>query len=48
MDAVRHAPDIVNAGELLAKGEALLAKHRAYVQEHFEDLPEINDWVWSD
>jgi xylulose-5-phosphate/fructose-6-phosphate phosphoketolase len=48
MDAIRYAPDISNAGELLAQGEALLAKHRRYVQEHFEDLPEISDWVWSD
>jgi xylulose-5-phosphate/fructose-6-phosphate phosphoketolase len=48
MDAVRYAPNIANAAELLAKGEALLAQHRAYVQEHFEDLPEIRDWVWPD
>jgi xylulose-5-phosphate/fructose-6-phosphate phosphoketolase len=48
MDAVRYAPDIRNAGELLAKGEAVLAKHRAHVHEHFEDLPEVRDWVWSD
>jgi xylulose-5-phosphate/fructose-6-phosphate phosphoketolase len=48
MDAVRYAPNIANAGELLTKGEALLAQHRAYVQEHFEDLPEIRDWVWPD
>ena len=48
MDAVRYAPDIRNAGELLAKGEEVLAKHRAYVHEHFEDLPEVRDWVWSD
>ena len=48
MDAVRYAPDIRNAGVLLAKGEEVLAKHRAYVHEHFEDLPEVRDWVWSD
>jgi xylulose-5-phosphate/fructose-6-phosphate phosphoketolase len=48
MDAIRYAPDIRNAGELLTKGEAVLAKHRAYVQEHFEDLPEVSDWVWPD
>jgi phosphoketolase len=48
MDAIRHAPNLVNAAELLAKGEDLLVKHRAYVNEHFDDLPEIRDWVWSD
>jgi xylulose-5-phosphate/fructose-6-phosphate phosphoketolase len=48
MDAVRYAPNIVNAAELIAKGEAILAKHRQYVEEHFDDLPEVCDWVWSD
>jgi xylulose-5-phosphate/fructose-6-phosphate phosphoketolase len=48
MDAVRYAPNIVNAAALIGRGEAILAKHRAYVQEHFEDLPEVRDWVWSD
>ncbi len=27
--------------------ESLRAKHRAYVDEHFEDLPEIRDWTWA-
>jgi xylulose-5-phosphate/fructose-6-phosphate phosphoketolase len=48
MDAVRYAPDIRNAGELLAKGEKVLAKHRAYMLEHLEDLPEVRDWVSLD
>ena len=47
-DAVGDAPDIRNPGELLAKGEEILGKHRAYVHEHFEDLPEGRDWVFSD
>jgi xylulose-5-phosphate/fructose-6-phosphate phosphoketolase len=25
----------------------LLERHRAYVREHFEDLPEIRDWNWA-
>jgi xylulose-5-phosphate/fructose-6-phosphate phosphoketolase len=48
MDAVRYAPNIGNAAELMARGEEVLAKHRQYVQEHFDDLPEVRDWVWSD
>jgi xylulose-5-phosphate/fructose-6-phosphate phosphoketolase len=48
MDAIRYAPNIVNAAELIAKGEAILKKHRQYVEEHFDDLPEVRDWVWSD
>ena len=26
----------------------MLARHRVYVDEHFEDLPEIRDWAWTD
>jgi hypothetical protein len=47
MDAVRCAPNIGNAAELIARGEEVLARHRQYVQEYFEDLPEIRNWVWS-
>ena len=26
----------------------MLEKHHAYSRAHFEDLPEIRDWVWAD
>jgi len=48
MDAVRYSPNIVNAAELIARGESILVKHRQHVEEHFDDLPEARDWVWSD
>jgi len=48
MDAIRYAPSMVNAAELIGKGEEVLAKHRQYVQEHFDDLPEVSNWVWSE
>jgi xylulose-5-phosphate/fructose-6-phosphate phosphoketolase len=48
MDAIRYAPNIVDAAELIAKGEMILAKHRQYIEEHFDDLPEARDWLWSD
>ena len=32
----------------IAECHALLAKHAAYVREHFEDMPEICDWTWVD
>jgi xylulose-5-phosphate/fructose-6-phosphate phosphoketolase len=28
--------------------DEMLAKHRVYVLEHFEDMPEVRDWVWTD
>jgi xylulose-5-phosphate/fructose-6-phosphate phosphoketolase len=33
---------------LIAECNALLAKHKTYVREHLEDLPEVRDWVWTD
>jgi xylulose-5-phosphate/fructose-6-phosphate phosphoketolase len=43
MDAVRYAPNIGNAAELIARGEEVRAKRRQYVQEHFDDLPEVRN-----
>jgi xylulose-5-phosphate/fructose-6-phosphate phosphoketolase len=25
-----------------------LNKHHAYIRAHFEDMPEVRDWVWTD
>ena len=47
MDAIRRSRrPLARAAALTAACEAMLAKHRAYVLEAFEDLPEIRDWVW--
>jgi len=32
---------------LIDECRAILTHHRAYVREHFEDLPEIQDWTWT-
>jgi xylulose-5-phosphate/fructose-6-phosphate phosphoketolase len=48
MDATRYAPNIVNASELIARGEEILAKHRQYVEAHCDDLPGVRNWVWSE
>jgi xylulose-5-phosphate/fructose-6-phosphate phosphoketolase len=33
---------------LIAECNALLNKHHAYIRAHFEDMPEVRDWVWTD
>ncbi len=35
-------------GKLLERCNALLAEHERYICEHFDDMPIIKDWVWSD
>ncbi len=47
--ALKFAPRRpAGAAALEDLAEAMLRKHRAQVREHFEDLPEIRDWTWSD
>ncbi|WP_045880246.1 phosphoketolase family protein [Pseudofrankia sp. DC12] len=33
---------------LVSHCENQLARHEAYVAEHFEDLPEVQDWTWPE
>jgi xylulose-5-phosphate/fructose-6-phosphate phosphoketolase len=42
----RRRPD--GADELVVHCDEMLAKHRFHVREHFEDLPEVRDWTWTD
>ena len=36
------------AGPLMAWCQDMLARHQTYTREHFEDMPEVRDWVWTD
>ena len=36
------------APALVAQCEARIAEANAYAHEHYEDQPEIRDWVWTD
>ena len=48
MDAIRRSRRPLREGkELTAACQEQLARHAAYVAEHFEDLPEIRDWTWA-
>ena len=35
-----------NAAALTEECYAALARHRDYVREHMEDMPEVRDWTW--
>ncbi|MBN9389573.1 MAG: phosphoketolase family protein [Chloroflexi bacterium] len=35
------------APELILECQDMLDKHQAYVREHLEDMPEIQNWVWT-
>ncbi len=48
IEAIRRVPRLrEQAPALIAECQAMLDRHRNYVREHLEDLPEIRDWVWS-
>jgi xylulose-5-phosphate/fructose-6-phosphate phosphoketolase len=42
----RRRPD--GADAFIHLCDQKLAEHELYVHEHFEDMPEIRDWVWTD
>ncbi len=47
-DAIRRAPRMAGRVEAAAEWlNACLARHKAFVCEHGDDLPEIKDWRWS-
>jgi xylulose-5-phosphate/fructose-6-phosphate phosphoketolase len=47
--AVRRARRTPNGSdELLNHCAEMLAKHRLYVSEQLDDMPEIRDWTWTD
>ena len=47
--AIRRVPRLQDrAPALVAECEARIAAATAYAQEHFEDEPDVRDWVWTD
>lgn len=47
MEALRRS-NCAQAGPLTQWCETMLSKHQSYTREHFEDMPEIRDWIWTD
>ncbi|MEO5900477.1 MAG: phosphoketolase family protein, partial [Ilumatobacteraceae bacterium] len=48
MAALRYARRVPEGAEALTTYcTEMLARHHAYVREHFEDLPEVRDWTWQ-
>jgi len=47
MEAIRRARgQFAGSEQLLEHCRTQLDAHSRYIREHFEDLPEIRDWVW--
>ena len=47
LDAIRRIPRLAHGVEAATRRyDASIARHKAYVHEHGEDLPEIRDWRW--
>ena len=48
LNVVKHCPVIGDSGPILEKMmHEQLVRHRAYIIEKGEDLPEIRNWIWS-
>ena len=49
LEALRRVPQGETQGTALAAHcRAMLDRHRGYIIEHFEDMPEVRDWRWSE
>ncbi|MCW3766646.1 phosphoketolase [Paenarthrobacter ureafaciens] len=49
IEALRRTPrNLAGAEDLLGHCESMLQAHNTYIREHFEDMPEVKDWAWTD
>jgi xylulose-5-phosphate/fructose-6-phosphate phosphoketolase len=48
IEALRRARRIPESSPALVEHfNQMLRKHRSYVEEHLEDMPEVRDWTWT-
>jgi xylulose-5-phosphate/fructose-6-phosphate phosphoketolase len=48
MEVLRRAPRMRSiAGDIIQKFEQKLRRHREWIRDHDEDMPEILNWTWS-
>ncbi|MCJ7437221.1 MAG: phosphoketolase family protein [Acidimicrobiia bacterium] len=48
LEALRRASNVPPSGEsLITHCNEMLKRHRGYIVERFEDMPEVRDWRWS-
>ncbi len=49
LDVLRYVPNLLaSSPELAVRCKSLLDEHQRYIREHFDDLPEIKNWVWTE
>ena len=47
LDAIRRVPRLAHlVAQAVQRYDASIARHKAYISEHGEDLPEVRDWRW--
>jgi xylulose-5-phosphate/fructose-6-phosphate phosphoketolase len=49
IEAIRRSPrPVPGEQQLIDACERTLGWHHSYIREHFEDLPEVKEWAWTD
>ncbi|NPD68179.1 phosphoketolase family protein (plasmid) [Lichenicola cladoniae] len=49
LDVPRYVPGMLQSSSaLVAQCTALLDQHQIYIREHFDDIPEIKSWCWTE
>jgi xylulose-5-phosphate/fructose-6-phosphate phosphoketolase len=48
LDAIQRIPRLIDQMEIAtARYWTVMERHKLYISEHGEDMPEVRDWHWS-